>query len=144
MYCMCFGLWPFNLSFLSFSFLSGWEFYGPSYLKCWNLCAGPAASSFPQCPCSSRSSVSNSSSCCLCIWFRGEPVSSYFLWLVVSHWCKWCMLPCSQRALILVLEHVGNFGVRLPPGCSRHGVSVHCSCDDDELMLNVLRCQLTY
>ena len=37
---------------------------------------------------------------------------------VVSHWCKWCMfpsmfimLPCSQRALILVLEHVGNFGV---------------------------------
>ena len=38
------------------------------------------------------------------------------------------MLPCSQRALILVLEHVGNFGVRLPPGCSRHGVSVHCLC----------------
>jgi len=29
------------------------------------------------------------------------------------------MLPCSQRALILVLEHVGNFGVRLLPGCSR-------------------------
>ena len=27
------------------------------------------------------------------------------------------MLPCSQRALILVLEHMGNFGVRLPPGC---------------------------
>ena len=26
------------------------------------------------------------------------------------------MLPCSQRALVLVLEHVGNFGVRLPPG----------------------------
>ena len=24
-------------------------------------------------------------------------------------------LPCSQRALILVLEHVGNFGVRLHP-----------------------------
>ena len=23
------------------------------------------------------------------------------------------MLPCSQRALILVLEHVSNFGVRL-------------------------------
>ena len=33
------------------------------------------------------------------------------------------MLPCSQRALILVLKHVGNFGVRLPPGCSRYGVS---------------------
>ena len=50
---------------------------------------------------------------------------------VVSHWCKWCMfimLPCSQRALILVLEHMGNFGVRLPPGCSCHGVSVHCLC----------------
>ena len=27
------------------------------------------------------------------------------------------MLPCSQRALILVLEYVGNFGIRLPPGC---------------------------
>ena len=38
------------------------------------------------------------------------------------------MLPCSQRTLILVLELVGNFGVRLPPGCSRHGVGVHCLC----------------
>ena len=38
------------------------------------------------------------------------------------------MLPCSQPALILVLEQVGNFGVRLPPGSSRHGVSVHCIC----------------
>jgi len=38
------------------------------------------------------------------------------------------MLPNSQRTLILVLEHMGNFGVRLPPGCSRHGVSVHCLC----------------
>ena len=47
---------------------------------------------------------------------------------VVSHWCKWCMLQCSQRALILVLEHVGNFGVRLPPSCSRYGVRVHCLC----------------
>ena len=48
---------------------------------------------------------------------------------VVSHkWCMFIMLPCSQRALILVLEHVGNFGVRLPPVCSRHGVSVHCMC----------------
>ena len=27
------------------------------------------------------------------------------------------MLPCSQRALILVLERMGNFGIRLPPGC---------------------------
>ena len=32
------------------------------------------------------------------------------------------MLPCSQRALILVLEHVGNFGVIAaewlqPPRC---------------------------
>ena len=26
------------------------------------------------------------------------------------------MLPCSQRALILVLEHVGNFSVRLLSG----------------------------
>jgi len=38
------------------------------------------------------------------------------------------VLPCSQRALILVLEHVGNFGVRLSPACSRHGVSVYCMC----------------
>ena len=30
------------------------------------------------------------------------------------------MLPCSQRALILVFEHVGNFGIRLPPGCVKH------------------------
>ena len=35
------------------------------------------------------------------------------------------MLSCSQRALILVLEYVGNFGVRLPPGCS---VRVPCLC----------------
>ena len=33
------------------------------------------------------------------------------------------MLPCSQRTLILVLEHMGNFGVRLPPGCSRYGIT---------------------
>ena len=91
-----------------------------------------AASLFPQCPCSSRSSVS--SSCCLCIWFRVQPVGSYFSMAccsVVSHWCKWCtliLLPCSQRALILVLEHMGNFGIRLSPGCSHHGVSVHCLC----------------
>ena len=26
------------------------------------------------------------------------------------------MLSCSQRALILILEYVGNFGVRLPIG----------------------------
>ena len=26
------------------------------------------------------------------------------------------MLPCSQHALILVLEHVGNFGIRLSSG----------------------------
>ena len=90
---------------------------------------------FPQCPCSSRMSVRSSSSRCLCIWFRGEPVTSVSSFSmacgsVVSHWCKWWtfMLPCSQHALILVLEHVGNFGIRLPPGCSRHGVSVHCLC----------------
>ena len=38
------------------------------------------------------------------------------------------MLSCSQRALILVLEYVGNFGVRLPPGCSRCGNRVSCLC----------------
>ena len=88
---------------------------------------------FPQCPCRGRLFV-----CCCgrCSRFhhRGEPVSSYFSMAccsVVSHWCKWCMfimLPCSQHALIVVLEHMGNFGVRLPPGCSHHGVSVHCLC----------------
>ena len=36
------------------------------------------------------------------------------------------MLSCSQRALILVLEYVGNFGVRLPPGSSRCGVPCLC------------------
>ena len=29
------------------------------------------------------------------------------------------IMLCSQRALILVLEYVGNFGVRLSPSCSR-------------------------
>ena len=76
-----------------------------------NLCAGPAASSFPQCPCSSRSSVSLS--CCLCVWFREEPVSSNFsmaCYSVVFYWCKWCMfiliimLPCSQCALFWFLN----------------------------------------
>ena len=38
------------------------------------------------------------------------------------------MLPCSQCALILVLEHMGNFSIRLPPVCSHHGISVHCMC----------------
>ena len=37
------------------------------------------------------------------------------------------MLPRSQRALILVLDHMGNFGVRSPPGCSRYGISVQCA-----------------
>ena len=44
------------------SFLIGREFYGRNYLKCSNLRAGPATSSFPQCPCRSRSSFSVS--CC--------------------------------------------------------------------------------
>ena len=44
------------------------------------------------------------------------------------------MLPCSQRALILVLEHVGNFGVRLPPGC----VSVHCVLPAQRTSFNTL------
>ena len=38
------------------------------------------------------------------------------------------ILPCSQRALILVLEHVGNFDARLLPGCSRYGIRVPCLC----------------
>ena len=45
------------------------------------------------------------------------------------------MLPCSQRALILVLEQVGNIGVRLAHDCSRHGVSVHCMCDQNVKLL---------
>ena len=49
---------------------------------------------------------------------------------VVSYWCNYCMfmLPCSQCALILVLEYVGYFGIRLPPGCSRYGIRVPCLC----------------
>ena len=130
---MCFGPWPFNL-FFPVLFLFDWVgALWPQLSKVLKLVHWASASSFPQCPCCSMSSVSNCSSCCLCIWFRGEPVSSYFSMAccsVVSHWCKWrmfIMLPCSQYALILVLEH-GNFGIRLPPGCSHHGVSVHCSC----------------
>ena len=46
-----------------FSFLIGWEFYGPNYLKYYNLHAGPTASFFLQCHCRSRSSFSLS--CCL-------------------------------------------------------------------------------
>ena len=38
---------PITFSFRSFSFLIGWGFYGPSYLRCQKLCAGPAASLFP-------------------------------------------------------------------------------------------------
>ena len=38
----------FVLSF--FSFLIGWEFYGPNYLKCKNLCTGPAHSLSPSVP----------------------------------------------------------------------------------------------
>ena len=35
---------PLTFSFqIPFSFLIGWEVYGPNYLKCLNLCAGPAA-----------------------------------------------------------------------------------------------------
>ena len=51
----CFGPWPFNLFF---PVLFDWAgVLWPNYLKCWNLCTGPAASSFPQCPCRSRSSL---------------------------------------------------------------------------------------
>ena len=65
---------------------------------------------FPQVSCRSRLFV-----CCWgrcsCVHLREEPVSSYFsvaCCSVVSYWCQWCMfimLPCSQRALSLVLEH---------------------------------------
>ena len=30
--------------------------------------------------------------------------------------------------------NTGNFGVRLPPGCSRHGVTVHCMCSNLKLL----------
>ncbi len=35
---------PITFSFRSFSFLIGWGFYGPNYLRCSKLCAGPATS----------------------------------------------------------------------------------------------------
>ena len=58
-HCVCPGPWPFNLFFpvvLSLFWL-GWSF---TALIIWSVktCAGPAMSSFPQCPCRSRSSVS--------------------------------------------------------------------------------------
>ena len=93
-----------------------------------------AASSFSQGPCSSRSRVSNSSSCCLCIWFRGEPVSSYFSMAccsVVSHWCKWCMfimLSCYNVPWFWFLNTWVISALLPRPGCSRHGVIVHCMC----------------
>ena len=37
------------------------------------------------------------------------------------------MLSCSQRALILVLEYVGNFGVRLQPLLPRQSTLFVCS-----------------
>ena len=60
---MCFGLRPFNLflpiffcCFVFVCLLIGSVLW-PQLSKVLNLRAGPAASSFPQCPCSSRSSV---------------------------------------------------------------------------------------
>ena len=38
------------------------------------------------------------------------------------------ILSCSQCALILVLEYMGNSGIRLPPGCRSCGVRVPCLC----------------
>ena len=74
------------------------------------------------------------------------------------------MLPCSQRALILVLEHVGNFGLIAaawlqpwrqctlfvcsnfkPLCCEVTSASIMYTANPGgEVMLNVLRCQLTY
>ena len=73
-HCVCPGPCPFNL-FFPVLFLFDWVgVLWPQLSKVLKLVsAGPAASSFLQCPCSSRSSVSNSSSCCLCVRFRGEP-----------------------------------------------------------------------
>ena len=91
------------------------------------MCAGPAASFSPRVPAEAG---------CLFAVVAGVHVfisgkSLYlviFLWLVVLLFLIDVNNVCSQRALILVLEHMGNFGVRLPPGWSRHGVSVHCLC----------------
>ena len=129
----CSGPWPFNL-FFPVLFLFDWVGdLWPQLSTVLKLVHWVGSVPSPQCPCRGRLLVCCCGRCS-CFHHRGEPVSSYFSMAccsVVSHWCKWCMfimLPCSQRALILVLEHMGNFGVRLPPGCSRHGVRVHCLC----------------
>ena len=58
-----------------------------------------AASLFPQCPCRGRLFV-----CCCGLCSSQGRACKYFSMgcSVVSHWCMFIMLPCSQRALILV------------------------------------------
>ena len=135
-HCVCPGLWPFNPFFpVLFLFRLGGNFMVPIIWSVKTCALGlprPFSPSVPAeagrllvCALPGHQSVQ-------CIWFRAEPVSSYFsmaCYSIVSYWCRWCMfimLPCSQCALILVLEHVGNFGIRLLPGCSHRGVSVLC------------------
>ena len=105
----------------AFPKLSNWfvltsSLYGLSYLKCYNLCAGTAVSSFSQCPCSSRSSVS--SSCCLCI-------SSVNNMLEALGWptleqrrqtCRLLMLYKIQSGL----AHCPTLKAKLVPLPSRH------------------------
>ena len=46
---------------------------------------------------------------------------------IVSYWCKWYMLPCSQPCLDSG-SNTWEISAWLPPGCCRHGVNVHCLC----------------
>ena len=53
-----------------------------------------------------------------CIWFRGEPVSSYFsmaYYSVVSYWCKWCMLITISTTCLDVGSNAWEISAWKPP-----------------------------
>ena len=79
LYCVCFGPWPFNLSFLSFLLFDWVGVLSPQLSKVLKLVHWACCILFPPCPCRSRSSIS--SNCCLCVWFRREPT-------LFPGWCK--------------------------------------------------------
>ena len=125
--CVCPGPWPFNLLFpvILSLFWSGGSFMA---LIIWNVktcMLGPPRPLPPSVPAEAGWLLVGALPGHQCIWFSGQPVTvrRYFsmaYYSVVSYWCKWCMLPCSQRALNLVQTR-GKFW----HDC-RHGVSVHC------------------
>ena len=99
---VCLGSWPFNI-FFSVLFL--FHLVGVLWpqLSSVKTCAPGQQRPFP--PVSLQRQVVCGCGLCSCGHLRGQPVSSYFsmaYYSVVFHWCKWCMLLCSQCASILV------------------------------------------